>query len=185
MTEDQPLPSPRTTAEPMAFTRDELLGGALRTWALFVVLFVGCLLVALVGASWGSGASAIGFVVIVVGYAALICAVIAAFATVVLIPAIWLLGRALRRERHLAVHLSVYTILGAAVAAAAAASAHLIGRGHPGLTMAVAAAALVAVPLGWWLTARTALRRDRGVLPRHPRRERVDVDMLAEDSALG
>ncbi|WP_406250200.1 hypothetical protein ACI7YT_08535 [Microbacterium sp. M] len=41
------------------------------------------------------------------------------------------------------------------------------------------------MPLGWWLTARTALRSDRGISPRRRRHERVDVDALVEDDVLG
>ena len=181
MTEDRPVPSPRTVEEPMAFTRDELIGGALRTWSLFVALFVCFAVVPFVGTSWDS----IWFVLFIGGYAGVVSAVIAAFAAVVLTPLIWIVGRALRREHRLAVHLVVYILIGGVVAAIAAAMAELIGGGYPGLAVLAGVIALIAVPLGWWLTARTALRSDRGISPRRRRHERVDVDARVEDGALG
>ncbi|UYO98576.1 hypothetical protein OED01_07685 [Microbacterium sp. M28] len=185
MNQSRLLPSPRTSEEPMAFTRDEFSAGALRSWALFVGLFVGLFSLRTITMSGGAPLAALGFVAVVSGWVALLCAAISAIGLVVLMPALWLVARSLRRERRIVVHAVVYVLVGIGVAAGAAALAHFFADGILDLTGITAVAAAVAVPVGWWLTARRALLRDRGIISRRRRRTRVDPDMLAEDTALG
>lgn len=178
------LASSRTPEEPMAFTRDEFLGGVARTWSLFVALVVAGLVLPLFVRAWGSPIPELGVILFMAGAAALICGAIAAAALLALAPLVELLARGLRREPRPAIHLVAYLLVGAVIGAIAAALAEFIGRGYPGLAALVGTAALISVPVAWWITARAALRRDRGILPRRARRPRSDVDALAEDTAL-
>ena len=183
-TQGQPLPSPGTAEEPMAFTRDEFSFGALRTWALFVGLFVGLSSLRMITVSGGAPLAALGFVAVISGWVALLCAVISAIGLVVLLPVVWLVARSLRRERRIVVHAVAYVVVGIGVAAGAAALAQFFADGLLDLTGITAVAAAIAVPVGWWLTARRAVLRDRGIPSGRRRRNRVDPDMLAEDTAL-
>lgn len=178
----------RTPEHPMAFTRDELLSGALTTWVLFLALLPAGLLVAAIVAIPGSSGFDLGaFGSAVVGL--LVVVVVAGIVALLLLPfallAVWPLASARRGVRPIAVHLGCYTLIGAGLG-----YAYLAILGGPddswflspagALTFGMPAIAVtLAVPLGWWLTARRALRRDAGDLPR-PRR-RIDQDAAAED----
>ena len=179
--EDQPLPSPRSASEPMAFTRDELLSAGLRTWALFTAMAaIGVLLFVL---GMGGGVSALPVAILVGGYAGMISGAASALVLTVLVPMMWLISRALRRQKRIGLHLVVYVLVGVCVAAFTALVAGAVSSWHEWLTAIPTAAALISVPLGWWLAARAALRLDRGILPRR-RRRAADADALAEDQAL-
>ncbi|MGW8483822.1 hypothetical protein ACWGJP_11855 [Microbacterium sp. NPDC055903] len=180
--EDRPSPSPRTAAEPMAFTRDELLSGAVRAWGLFVGLFTLGLLLRLLTIGGSDLASGMWFVAIVSGYALMIAAGVSAFATAAMVPLVWVLGRALRSVHRLVVHLVVYMALGVLMAVAAYALAQVITDGMLDLATSTALAAAIAIPLGWWLTARAALREDHGGARRA--RAAQHPDEAFEDSAV-
>ncbi len=131
--------------------------------------------------SWWS--SLVGTVLLVGIYAGLMGGVISLLVMVVGLPFAWLLGRALRKVTTIGVHLLVYSVLGVVVGAGAMWSVSLLFPGgaiqNP-IGWVVSTAAAVAVPAGWCLTARSALREDRG-LARH-RREAPDADAEFEDT---
>ncbi|WP_243225579.1 hypothetical protein [Microbacterium sp. CIAB417] len=185
MPDDEPVRTARTAAEPMAVSRDELLRGALCVWGLFVGLFAAGIALLFIWLSLGTppSLSTFGFLLWIGGYSILIAAAVAAFAAAVFTPLVWGLARALRRQRRVGVHASAYVLLGTVLAALAGVMTNLMVPGKTDLILIAAVSALIAVPLGWWLTARAALRRDRGILSRRERRGRIDVDMIAEDAA--
>jgi len=182
------VPTARTAEHPMAFTRDELLAGALTTWVLFLALLPAGLLVAAIAAIPGSS----GFDLAAVGSLAvglLVVVVVAGIVALLLLPfallAVWPLAALLRRVRPIAIHLLCYTLIGAglgyaylAILGGPDASWFLSPAGAVTFGMPAVAVTL-AVPLGWWLTARRALRRDAGLLPRS--RRRIDHDAATDD----
>jgi hypothetical protein len=146
--------SPRTDAAPMAFTAAEFFRGAIAAWLWFLALSMVVLLPFLsymfwlslwYTVPWSLGALAVGS------------------------PLAYGLGILLRRVTSVPTHLVAFTVLGAGIGAATTALA-LFSQGFdsssspgayfwPGALVTAAAAA--AVSLGWWHTARRALRRDR------------------------
>ncbi len=162
MSADSIEASPRTAELPMAFTTAEFIRGAMAAWIGFVVLATGVyalLLQAMVVVAaafyipWSVGATIVGA------------------------PAAWLLGWSLRRVRPMAVHLAAFAVFGAAVGFAATAVFALVrGDGDGGALYYLVNIVLsaVGVPLGWYWTARKALR---------PRTVRPDLDAVAEDAA--
>jgi signal transduction histidine kinase len=163
--------SPRTQTEPMAFTRTEFWRGATSAWLWFIPLslapwtiFFGpyAVIAAMYVVPWSIGAALV-------------------FAT----PA-YLLGRALRRIPRMPVHLLAFASLGAAVGVATTVVLFAV---DPSLGQAMGAAILTvntaastaAVTIGWWRSARRALRSD--VVPVETRG--ADTDAAAEDALLG
>ena len=192
MNEDMLLPSPRTAVEPMAFTRDELGRGAFCAWAIFMALMQGGLTIWMLAGSglttmsfspvsWWS--TLVGTVLLVGIYAGLIGGVISLLVMVLCLPVAWLLGQALQRAPVLGLHLLAYSALGVVVGAAARGAVWLLFPGggieNP-VGWIVAISAAVAVPAGWWLTARRALREDRGSVRR--RSGAPDADAEFEDT---
>lgn len=180
--EDQPAPSPRTAEEPLAFTRDELLSGALLTWLLFLALvaigILGWALTISSGHDLGTalvGGVIYGAVVVLIGGA------IAAFAIAFCVPLVWGLGRMLRRQGRVWIHLLVYTGLGIGAGALALWCSTALLEGFSAVAVVPAIAILLAVPLGWWWTAHRALQRDRGALSLKP--ARADLDAAADDAS--
>ena len=153
---------PRTAELPMAFTVAEFVRGAVAAWVAFLVLATAAYAAVIQGyvvvatafyVPWSLGAALVGS------------------------PAAYLLGRSLRRVRRIAVHIAAFAALGAAVGLAATiVFVAVYGHGNGGTLYYVVNLALsvIAVPLGWYWTARRALR--------HPR-PRVDPDAMAEDAA--
>lgn len=151
-------PTPRSHAEPMAFTGIEFFRGAIAAWL------------------WALGLTTLGWAVVAAGIGGIIALIYATpavtAATVLFAVVAWALGRLLRRVRAIAVHLVLFAALGAAVGAVttAAFGATLSGVtgtvGHLGsVTYAVnIACGALAVPLGWWHVAA------RVVGSPHPRR---------------
>lgn len=171
-------PSPRTPEEPMAFTRDELLGGCLRVWVIFMVLL---LVFSLLYSLPLGGIAGLAFGIVLGGYAVALGGPIALVVTVTALPLCWVIGRALRRRPRILMHLLVYTALGTAAAGAATAVMWLMFGSIPFFALLPSSAALVSVPLGWWLTERKALRRDK-TAPTRRLVESADPDALAEDA---
>ncbi|MBO9626748.1 MAG: hypothetical protein J7484_10275 [Microbacterium sp.] len=182
-------PSPRTAAEPMAFTNDELMRGGLWAWAYFLLLLVlgmGVLsgLTAIDSSSADPGTAVTSFLLF-----AVVALIIGAPVSLILMPVGVMLakplGHLLRRTRRMSVHVVVYAALGAAVGFGYIA----IFRGDrlwaplaiwDGIILVPAIAVAVAVPLGWWHTARRALDEDSGL---RQQRRRVDADAVIEDAA--
>lgn len=144
--------SPRTEAEPMAFTREEFLRGVFAAGGWFLLidtvlniyLMVGVLLVVVVAAFW------------------------TAIAALAFGPVAHAIGRGLRRTSALRVHLLAFAGLGLVVGVVMTVIAlsafgggpwNLVWDGWFSYMFAThVVAATVAVPLGWWHTARKALR---------------------------
>jgi len=191
--------SPRTRAEPMAFTRDEFRRGAMRAWGLFLVLLLAAEVVAVMVSdliqlirTGDSHLSSLGYLPIVLGFTLVIGGAISGLALLIGVPIAFRIATALRREARMVVHLTGYglygfgfgaVIGGASYAVAFAGSA--VSVLAPALFAALIAGGLsaVAVTLAWWTIVREGLRTDRGVLrPAGRRRIRVDPDAAAEDS---
>ncbi|MEV4735029.1 MULTISPECIES: hypothetical protein [unclassified Microbacterium] len=187
MTAQTPAPdaSMRTPERPMAFSTDELLNGGLLTWLLFCGLVPVGILASMLWAL-PSATQPLWSDWLISGLAILVISVIVAIVSLVLVPFGILLVRpialALRRVRAMPVHVTAYTVLGAAIGAL---YLTVIGT-IPSLTevntytiliTTPAVAITIATPLGWWLSARRALRKDAGLV-----RTRADEDAVVEDA---
>ncbi|HWS50984.1 MAG TPA: hypothetical protein VN241_08240 [Microbacterium sp.] len=196
--------SPRTTQEPMAFTRDELGRGAWYAWIIFMILMlVG--LNALVFVSIGPSAFAmpsfsgmlLTSLTMVTIYAGVAGGAVSLLVMSLGLPLARLLGRALRSVSSLGIHFAVYLAFGVCIGGATVAIASTltglpIAQNWFGAVLGVAAA--VSVPAGWSLTVRRALREDRGLVRARRRRQRAmrrdglprgaDADAAFEDSLL-
>lgn len=142
--------SPRTEAEPMAFTSWEFIRGAVTAWWLFLPILavlhlflgLGSLIVVVNALPWSLGA------------------------LIVFSPAAWLLGRMLRRTARVGIHLLAFAAIGAAIGAATTGVAVAVNE-YDGIDTAPLSAlhitaATIAVALGWRSTARRALRTEGG-----------------------
>lgn len=160
--------SPRTPAEPMAFTRAEFWRGAYAAWWMYLIALVICCV-----------ASGGGYGVAAVPYALLIGGPIALVAMYVFSPLAYVLGRSLRRVSAPGCHLLLFGMLGLITGVATMGVFGLVGGLPPGsgaFFWIFAAPAGLTVPFGWWFTARQALRRDRRHEPR------PDIDAAYEDA---
>lgn len=201
MTTDPEPRTQRSASQPMAFTTDELLRGGCATWVIFLILLVGGSAISTIGseivsshsnlsagADVASSVSLALFVPLIVGLiGGIISAIVMVFGVLIARP----IGHAMRRVRSIPLHLVVYSGLGLVVAAL---YLTVLSGGRPlsVLTYSVTSgtiivlfpgiAAAVAVPLGWWWTARRALREDAGLwIPRRLRR--ADPDAALDDRA--
>lgn len=160
--------SPRTPEVPMAFTAGEFWRGAGLAVIWFVVLTIPASVIAGIGmglsseGSYGAGgtagamASAVGTLLMM---APLISAPWAIGAFAVFTPVAYALGRGMRRVPELSHHALAFSGLGVLVSVVTTlALSILFPLGALAIPYALAAA--VAVFLGWWRTARTALRTD-------------------------
>ncbi|WP_449408299.1 hypothetical protein [Microbacterium maritypicum] len=167
----------RTAEHPMAFTRDDLWRGGLTTWALFAGLLPVCIgvnmLVYIRGSVVPISDTALQFLFLL-----FVVTLFAALIALLLVPLgvllAWPVGLALRGVRSQAVHLVAFALLGTAVAAVylafAGAFSGLTAFGPGELFLVTPAIAVaVATPLGWWITARNAVRRDARSVPDQPR----------------
>ena len=166
--------SVRTAAEPMAFTNGEFLRGAVTAWLLFVAFDA----VAFGTLFFPSGLMLVAVVAAPVSFLALL---------VFAMPA-WWLGRSLRRQRRVAVHLTVFAGFGLVVALLSTAAYFLMATG----TVSVESASLLlwlpnvvagvsATLLGWRRGARAVL----AVTPRASDPDGIAEDALAEAERSG
>lgn len=176
----------RTPRQPMAFTTDELLRGGMAAWVIFLILLTGA--TAAVGIDsairYGGGGWLIAVIPIVLLVAAPISGIVMVLGVVLARP----IGHAMRRVGSVPLHLVVYSILGIAVALL---YLTVVSGGRPFALLAFsgfglfslhpAISAAIAVPAGWWWTARRALREDAGLARR--RGPTVDLDATVEDEA--
>lgn len=147
--------SPRTDAVPMAFTAGEFIRGALYAW-LWFLLFSTLALVPIGGmmswialvytGPWSVGALPLGS------------------------PLAYGLGRVLQHNPSVPLHIALFSAFGAFVGIVTTALAVFapwsglygsLNAGYTYMIVAVCVSATIAVPLGWWQTARRALRRDQ------------------------
>lgn len=112
MTEDVPLPSPRTPEEPMAFTRSEFWRGALSAWCVFVVLLTAALILLAVVQSSPSWGPPLSMIAVYLMFGVPVGSIVAAIVTVVAAPGAWLLGRGLVRCRRIPLHVAAYFAFG-------------------------------------------------------------------------
>lgn len=176
----------RTPRQPMAFTTDELLRGGMAAWVIFLILLTGA--TAAVGIDsairYGGDGWLIAVIPIVLLVAGPISGIVMVFGVMLARP----IGYAMRGVGSIPVHLLVYSILGIVVALL---YLTVVSGGRPfeflsfygfGLfSLHPAISAAIAVPAGWWWTARRALREDAGLIRR--RRAAVDRDATVEDEA--
>lgn len=181
----------RTPSEPMAFTPAELWRGARNTWCVFMVLLISGLILMLVMSTVFVGHGVLSLPILIafaIGYAAVIGGGVSLIVMLAGVPIAGLIGKGLQREPRVRVHLLAYSLLGLSLGVLTVVVAALLvgtGRiqdliGNP-LILIIAGSATVAVPLGWWRSARRALLEDRGITVRQ-RAPRPDPDALAEDA---
>ncbi|MBN9177197.1 MAG: hypothetical protein J0I43_07505 [Microbacterium sp.] len=159
--------SPRSDADPMAFTGREFFRGAVSAWiwAMSLTTIV-----------WTVCTGGIGIAV------ALPIVVPAASAATVLFAVLaWTLGRALRRVRRVGIHLLLFALLGALVGAATTAGYSLLDAGGltgfaPMLYVVNVSCGAVAVALGWRSAASRALGWSEP-LPRPASRSLADLSV--------
>ncbi|MFJ6651989.1 hypothetical protein ACIQLJ_04225 [Microbacterium sp. NPDC091313] len=165
--------SPRSDEHPMGFSPGEFLRGALLAWVWFLALSTLFFL-------------PIFFIYFV--YALLYTVPFSLAALVVGALPAYGLGIALRAVTRVPVHLAAFAVfgllVGVATTAVAIATMGLDGQGwgYGSLSapaLATTLAATIAVPLGWWQSARRALRGDRSSVsePTHS-----GPDELVEDA---
>lgn len=163
-------PSPRTASEPMAFTRTEFWQGLTSAWLWSLPLLL---------VPWA----------VFLGYYAVVAVLYivpwSVGATLAFGAPAYFLGRVLRRIPRVPVHLTAFAVLGAVVGAATTGVLFVVdpslrqAMGAMILTVNVAGSAL-AVTVGWWRTARRALRAEA----RPALAEPADPDAAAEDALL-
>jgi len=161
--------TPRTDAEPLAFTRSEFLRGARRAWLTVTLLLVGVWILVTVG--WGIVAAP---VILVASLGAL----------VVGSPGAYLLGRALRTNPHVGRHMALFAVYGGALGAAATATTVAVLGGHDPFAVLLYVVNVPVTALGvawaWFATARRALRADAP--GKQPTAGRRDPDARDEDA---
>lgn len=174
-TERYGRPSRRTPELPMAFSAWEFIRGALLAWLAFLLLapIMFMLAVAIMGAAASFGDFAVSAVVF--GLMGLITIFPWAIAALIVgSPLAFLLGRSLRRVTRISVHLLLFAAFGLLLGVVASAVATpLINLSDAPPTeywesildslhfiIGAVLASAIAVPLGWWITAKLALRAD-------------------------
>jgi len=140
--------SPRTDAEPMAFTGREFFRGAVAAWIRAMILTT---------FAWTMCTGGLGII-----FATPIVVVAASAATVLFAVLAWALGRALRRVRRIGIHLLLFAVLGALIGGATTAgyslsTAGMLGGVTPLLYVVNAICGAAAVALGWRRAASHAL----------------------------
>ncbi|WP_223586371.1 hypothetical protein [Microbacterium sp. OVT16B] len=162
---------PRTQARPMAFTDREALRGGIDVWWIFLVFLVIGIGVWCTALDLTDGVETSPSNINVFLFAAFCALVIGGTISLIVMPVGVMLaiplGRALSRSRRLWVHIVVYTALGIAIGLVYIA----LLRGGEVFTpirsiwdyvlFVPAVSASLAVPLGWWCTARRLLLADR------------------------
>lgn len=156
-------PSPRTVAQPMAFTRGEFVRGAISAWL------------------WAIGILIVGWTVAIPFWGLLSAIYVLPAATIALVvfaAPTWFVAHTLRRVASVAVHTVALATIGVVIGIVATTA--LVATGTAGyipfgaLAMSNALAAALAMVLGWRRGARAVLRS------RTP--EPADPDAAAEDA---
>lgn len=186
-----PVPVPvRTAAQPMAFSSSELLRGGVTVWLVFLGLLLGGEVLHLTLIAVTSESSAGALVILGVLCYLVMIAIIGGTASVIVmllgLPLVRLIAYLLRRVGTISLHVTVYAVVGIAIGFA---FLTLLRGGYAFAPVTLwdffiilpAASAALALPLGWWWTARQLLREDAGLAPR--RRRKTDPDARYEDRA--
>lgn len=193
--------SPRTPDQPMAFTRDEFVMGAVSSWLFFLGLLtvteVAIAVVSDVMASVrgdSSGFSSLGLLVPVLLISLLIAAPVSGIATLLAAPAIRRVAWRLRARRSPWLHAAVHAAFGAAVGALTIVvlqACFLLWTGavaplpqFGGYCLIAAVLTSASTVLGRGVTARNARRWDSGRRTARRIHARIDRDAAVEDDAL-
>jgi hypothetical protein len=167
-------PSPRTDAEPFAFTRDEFLDGAFAAWWLSASA-VGVIIMAAMPMH-------IGFAGMLAALMATLCVALLGFPAMMLFaPVVWLVGRSMRKVQRMSVHLAVQTAAGLVIGVLSTIAVLSLFGAVPFLLGGVplfAAGPAIGLPLAWFRAYRRAWRSDAGLLPPSP----PDPDAVVEDA---
>lgn len=174
----------RLAEAPMDFTGDDLARGAFAAWLVFMIILLSVLTVlsAITTAN-------IAFTLVGLGYAAGIGGPVAALVALAASPLAWLVGRLLKHEPTIIVHVVAYSALGAGIGAGvlllgvAWSSSTVLDVFSSGWAWAVMAATAASVAAGWAWALRHARRRyPHGVTARRILAH-VDDDAAVEDRA--
>ena len=193
--------SPRTPDQPMAFTRDEFVMGAVSSWLFFLGLLAAAeVSVAVVSDVMGSlrggpsGFSSVGLLGPVLLISLLIAAPISGIAALLTAPVIRRLAWRLRTRRSPWLHVAAHAAIGAAVGALTIAVLQLcflLWTDAAAPLPQFAGYCLIAAPLtaastvlGWAVTVRNARRWDSGRSTARRVQARIDRDAVVEDGAL-
>lgn len=176
----EPLVSPRSADEPMAFSKDEVWAGGGWAWLAFNILLVTVMSIVSIwsevaAASNGSTGMGVGTVVFVVFYTLLIGGAVALCVMLIGLPGAWFVGRRLRRVASVPTHVVVHGTLGALLGVIVfGVYVVTIGQGRvldaldtPLLSVTVALTS-VSVVFGWWMASRRARSERRIDGPRSP-----------------
>lgn len=167
-----PTASPRTAAEPRAFTRTEFLSGAGRAWLWTTLLLVAAWTIVTRGN--------VVFAVIVILPASAVALVLGA-------PGAYALGRRLRSSSRTGVHSAAFACYGAVLGSITTVLFVLLVTRDPGAVWLALMMLLVNVPVtalgvagAWFSTARQSLRADAAPSGESPRLR--DSDTVEEDA---
>ncbi|NYF28391.1 MULTISPECIES: hypothetical protein [unclassified Microbacterium] len=167
-----PRPSPRTTEQPMAFSRREFWRGAVATWITFNALFL--LVTTVVLAIMSRSLQTVFSILILVAWFQLLFVVAtSALATVIGSGAAFVLGRLLRTTAGMRQHLIAFAGLGLVVGGVVIAvvgtwPANMTGEfgslltniTEPYIALPLLGMSAVSVAHGWYWTASRALSED-------------------------
>lgn len=166
--------SPRTAAEPFAFTREEFLDGAFAAWWLSACA-VGVVILATIPMYAGPA----GLLAALMGT---LCAALLGFPAMMLFaPVVWIVGRSMRRVKQVWVHLAVQSAAGLVLGALTTTAVMLLFGAFPffvGCVFLLAAGPAISLPVAWLRTYRRAMRSDAG----RPPAPVPDPDAAAEDA---
>lgn len=167
--------SPRTAAEPMAFTAREFWWGAFSAVRWFSLA---SLLMCLVMTFFGESPYAIAFLL----YALPVSVLIALVEMLVWAGPAWALARSLRRVPSEPVHLAAFAVLGMAVGVSTILVLNYSITGGFDLSLSLvlsvfAVAAAIVVPLGRFRARRRALRADK-LRADQLRADQLEADMI-------
>jgi uncharacterized protein YacL len=163
--------SPRTAAEPMAFSRSDFRRGAFASWICFMVLLIVALVVPAIlnsGLPWGPPWTMIALYLM---FGVPIGGVVSAIVVLVTAPALLRVSRRLAKTSRISVHVVVYASFGAILGLVIATMGVLLARGDVGYSFStgfpwiVAAMCALSVVSGWGWTVWRQRRRPR--MPEH------------------
>lgn len=161
---------PRTSEEPMAFTRDESWAAALRSWGVFLLLICTAMSAAVVSTPGMAPGffSSLWVLLLTSFWTSVLGGAVSAVMMLCALPVARRIGHGLRTQPRIGVHIATYAGLGAVTGALAGVlvawvpslGAYASASSVIGFALLGAAFTAPSTALGWWLTARKALRAD-------------------------
>ncbi|MFE6255616.1 hypothetical protein [Agromyces sp. NPDC057865] len=153
------VPSLRTAERPMAFTFGEFMRGAFFACGWFWLFSLACFPIA-AAMGWydlATWVTATFYTAVLGGVIVVPAAMLAAL--IVWSPIAYVLGWSLRRVGSFRAHLTAFAALGLVIGTTSASAVFLVFfTAQPAGAIPFAVAAALAVPLGWYRTARFAVR---------------------------